>query len=105
MRLTQGLAVGLAALAIFSSAPQASAQDRPKIEIVPKITHTAWVESVAFSPDGARVLSGSLDHTIKLWDATTGRLLRTLVGIPRRPNRWRSLRMARASSPAAGITR
>jgi WD40 repeat protein len=35
------------------------------------------VYSVAFSPDGTRVLSGSEDGTIKLWDVTTGALIRT----------------------------
>jgi WD40 repeat protein len=35
---------------------------------------------VAFSPDGARVLSGSGDHTIKLWDAATGALVRSFAG-------------------------
>ena len=35
------------------------------------------VNSVAFSPDGARVLSGSVDNTVKLWDAATGELLRS----------------------------
>jgi WD40 repeat protein/uncharacterized caspase-like protein len=34
------------------------------------------VHSVAISPDGSRVASGSLDTTIKLWDISTGKLLR-----------------------------
>jgi WD40 repeat protein len=35
---------------------------------------------VAFSPDGARVLSGSHDSTVKLWDAATVALIRTFEG-------------------------
>ncbi|KAF5351488.1 hypothetical protein D9757_013236 [Collybiopsis confluens] len=34
--------------------------------------HDAWVQSVAFSPDGTRIVSGSDDQTIRIWDATTG---------------------------------
>ena len=42
--------------------------------------HHDLVWSVAFSPDGARLLTGSWDHTAKLWDAATGKLLRTFEG-------------------------
>ncbi|WJW70100.1 serine/threonine protein kinase (plasmid) [Candidatus Chlorohelix allophototropha] len=42
--------------------------------------HSHWVESVAYSPDGKTLASGSLDNSIKLWDAVTGKELRTLSG-------------------------
>ena len=31
--------------------------------------HSREVKSVAFSPDGATIVSGSFDETIKVWDA------------------------------------
>ncbi|KAH8585978.1 putative F-box and wd40 domain protein [Bisporella sp. PMI_857] len=40
--------------------------------------HSGWVRSVAFSPDGQRVVSGSVDSTVRLWDAVTGVLQQTL---------------------------
>ncbi len=42
--------------------------------------HTLLVLSVAFSSDGTRVLSGSVDKTAKLWNAETGALIRTFTG-------------------------
>ncbi len=36
--------------------------------------------SVAYSPDGRHIISGSHDHTIRIWDAKTG----TAVGNPLR---------------------
>ena len=34
--------------------------------------HSSRVIYVAFSPDGTRIMSGSYDKTLQLWDALTG---------------------------------
>jgi WD40 repeat protein len=77
--LRNGTAFLVALMTLLSFGP-ARAQDRPKIEIVPTLGHSERVTSVAFSPDGRRVLSGSADKTIKLWDTATGSLIRTFEG-------------------------
>lgn len=40
--------------------------------------HEAAVTSVQFSRDGQRIISGSLDQTVRFWDANTGKLEQTL---------------------------
>jgi WD40 repeat protein len=42
--------------------------------------HTNWVRSLAFSSDGASLVSGSDDTTLKLWDVQTGGVVRTFHG-------------------------
>ncbi len=67
------LLVGLLLLAAGIGAAQ-------EPELVVQTGHSGWVYSVAFSPDGKLLASGSSDQTIKLWDAATGTELRSLRG-------------------------
>ena len=46
----------------------------------PQGTHETRCVSVAFSPDGKTLASGSEDQTIKLWDVATGKEKATLQG-------------------------
>ncbi|KIJ91548.1 hypothetical protein K443DRAFT_47094, partial [Laccaria amethystina LaAM-08-1] len=42
--------------------------------------HTDLVTSVAFSPDGKQIVSGSNDKSVRVWDASTGDELNVLKG-------------------------
>jgi WD40 repeat protein len=70
----------LIVLNLLPTATNVIAQGKPRIEVVPIVQHSSIVRSVVFSPDDARVLSGSADRTVKLWDAATGRLIRNFIG-------------------------
>ena len=41
--------------------------------------HSDWVRCLSFTPDGAKLVSGSFDKTIKLWQLATGTAIHTLT--------------------------
>ena len=41
--------------------------------------HSDSVFSVAYSPDGKHIVSGSRDNTVKIWDAQSGEEVRVVV--------------------------
>lgn len=48
--------------------------------------HEGSVYSVAISPDGSKIVSGSWDNTIRIWDINSGSELRVLKGHEARVN-------------------
>ncbi len=63
-------------LYLFSTIAAAQAQ---KLELVVQTGHSEIVSSVAFSPDGKVLASGSHDKTVKLWNVEIGQEIRTLT--------------------------
>ena len=51
-----------------------------EMELIVQTGHSSWVRSISFHPEGRLLASGSGDDTIKLWDVSTGKELRTLQG-------------------------
>ena len=63
--------------------------------------HAGWVNAVAFSPDGRRLISGGDDETLRIWDVTAYRaipeedMVRIIYFLPRdrsmQPDIWNKL--------------
>ena len=47
--------------------------------------HAHGVDSIAWSADGGRIVSGSKDSTVRVWDPESGRETLTLTGFPALP--------------------
>ena len=54
------------------------AEEKSEEELFTLKGHTQGVTSVAFSPDGKRIISGSNDTTVKIWDNVSGQGALTL---------------------------
>src|SRR6185295_1842674 len=52
----------------------------PRWETSTLVGHLGGLRSVAWSSDGARILSCSADKTVKVWDATTAKALLAFSG-------------------------
>jgi len=65
---------------LLAASPASNAEDVVTEPIRTFTGHTNYVMSVAFSPDGTNVLTGSLDYTARLWNAATGAQIRTFSG-------------------------
>ena len=42
--------------------------------------HKGDIHTIAFSPNGSLIISGSADHSMLLWDVVTGKMIRPLIG-------------------------
>ena len=83
----------ISALATWSTGSTMSQKWREKFPHIPSFTHRkasdvplmtiptdASISSVTFSSDGIRIVSGSSDNSVRVWDASTGAELKVLNG-------------------------
>jgi len=81
------LAVGVAAIVsaisspiIGEDQPSAIARATVKPQLMLQLGHADGASAVAFSPDGKYILTGSPDHTARLWETSSGKEIRRFEG-------------------------
>ena len=79
-RAKQHIGIVIAVLTTIMPSTRVTAESEFKIETVPILSHSMRISSIALSADGKRVLTGSKDNTVKLWETSTGAMLRTFEG-------------------------
>jgi len=67
-------------LALLGSTGVGAGQTPPQARLVAQLGHAYEVTSVAFSPDGREVLTGSKDMTARLWETASGNEIRRFEG-------------------------
>jgi WD40 repeat protein len=80
MRRLALVAIASCGLLLLVPTSRTTAAPAARPRLVVQLGHDSMVSSVAISRDGRLVLSGSIDHTARLWDAATGAELRRFEG-------------------------
>ena len=67
-------------LGVSVTTPWRSGTSKPARQSDRLTGHQGWVSSVAVSPDGRRIVSGSHDKTVVVWDLESGTPIHRLTG-------------------------
>ncbi|MGD1907040.1 MAG: DnaJ domain-containing protein [Leptolyngbyaceae cyanobacterium] len=63
------------------TAPESAPSPRPPWRCIHSVSsHKAAVSAMALTPDGSKLVTGSHDQTLKIWNPQMGRVLKTLKG-------------------------